>query len=263
MKNDERKCRVCGCTQNNACPGGCYWVEEDLCSQCAVCEICGHTGKDYDIFKCDGCGKLACDDCGEHFDNSGSFFCKECLAKMTKYDCNKCRNQGTDDCPEDGEYQYCYDCPEYQLTDINKYIEEVHQNAKDHGWWDEPRSMAELLCLIHSEVSEALEEVRDHNEPTKTYYSGKYVVKMEDGSKNFEIISYRSFTPGKAFMKPATGVDVTIDINKPEGIPSELADIVIRVFDICGYYEIDLEAAIKEKMEYNKTRQFKHGGKKI
>jgi len=33
---DERKCRVCGCTQNNACPGGCYWVDDDLCNRCAV-----------------------------------------------------------------------------------------------------------------------------------------------------------------------------------------------------------------------------------
>lgn len=31
----EQKCRVCGCTWNNACVGGCYWVEEDLCNQCA------------------------------------------------------------------------------------------------------------------------------------------------------------------------------------------------------------------------------------
>ena len=31
----DRKCRVCGCTQDHACPGGCYWVEEDLCSACA------------------------------------------------------------------------------------------------------------------------------------------------------------------------------------------------------------------------------------
>ncbi|EKJ5043808.1 hypothetical protein V2113_002817 [Enterococcus faecalis] len=31
---DNRRCRVCGCTQFNACPGGCYWIEEDLCSQC-------------------------------------------------------------------------------------------------------------------------------------------------------------------------------------------------------------------------------------
>lgn len=29
-------CRVCGCTDLVACPGGCYWVEPDLCSQCAA-----------------------------------------------------------------------------------------------------------------------------------------------------------------------------------------------------------------------------------
>ena len=29
-----RSCRVCGCTENNACDEGCWWVEEDLCSSC-------------------------------------------------------------------------------------------------------------------------------------------------------------------------------------------------------------------------------------
>jgi hypothetical protein len=28
------RCRVCGCTDDRACPGGCYWVEADLCSSC-------------------------------------------------------------------------------------------------------------------------------------------------------------------------------------------------------------------------------------
>lgn len=32
---ENQKCRVCGCTWDNACPGGCYWVEPDLCSACA------------------------------------------------------------------------------------------------------------------------------------------------------------------------------------------------------------------------------------
>lgn len=31
----QRRCRVCGCTQLNACPGRCWWVESDLCSTCA------------------------------------------------------------------------------------------------------------------------------------------------------------------------------------------------------------------------------------
>ena len=35
----ERICRVCGCTQEHACEtdeGPCYWVEDDLCSACAL-----------------------------------------------------------------------------------------------------------------------------------------------------------------------------------------------------------------------------------
>jgi hypothetical protein len=30
----DRICRACGCTDDTACLGGCYWVAEDLCSQC-------------------------------------------------------------------------------------------------------------------------------------------------------------------------------------------------------------------------------------
>lgn len=48
---------------------------------------------------------------------------------------------------------------------------------------------------------------------------------------------------------------------KPEGLPSELADIVIRVADFCGQMGINLEAAIKDKMAYNATRAYRHGGK--
>ena len=48
---------------------------------------------------------------------------------------------------------------------------------------------------------------------------------------------------------------------KMEGIPSELADVIIRVLDMCEHYGIDIEAALKEKHEFNKTRPYKHGGK--
>ena len=30
----KRKCRVCWCTENNACSGWCQWVGIDLCSAC-------------------------------------------------------------------------------------------------------------------------------------------------------------------------------------------------------------------------------------
>lgn len=31
-----RTCRECGCSNFAACPGGCWWVDDDLCSSCAV-----------------------------------------------------------------------------------------------------------------------------------------------------------------------------------------------------------------------------------
>jgi hypothetical protein len=30
-----QRCHVCGCTENNACPEGCSWVNYDTCSSCA------------------------------------------------------------------------------------------------------------------------------------------------------------------------------------------------------------------------------------
>jgi hypothetical protein len=50
---------------------------------------------------------------------------------------------------------------------------------------------------------------------------------------------------------------------KPEGIPIELADCIIRIFDYCGKEGINIEEAIRIKHEYNKTRPYRHGGKAI
>lgn len=29
-----RSCLLCGCTDDRACPGGCWWVGDRLCSRC-------------------------------------------------------------------------------------------------------------------------------------------------------------------------------------------------------------------------------------
>ena len=44
---------------------------------------------------------------------------------------------------------------------VNEFAKEVHENAVAHGWWETARSFPEVAALIHSEVSEALEEWRD------------------------------------------------------------------------------------------------------
>lgn len=109
---------------------------------------------------------------------------------------------------------------------INQLILQSHSTAVSKGWWDDPnRNIPELLALIHSEVSEALEAFRDTG---KTGLSEVW----ED------------------------------EHNKPEGFTVELADVLIRIADLCGEYNLDLESAISSKLSYNKTRSYRHGGKK-
>lgn len=48
------------------------------------------------------------------------------------------------------------------LDDIQ---DEVHQTARDKGWWDNPREDGTLIALMHSELSEALEALRAGNPP--------------------------------------------------------------------------------------------------
>ncbi len=42
----------------------------------------------------------------------------------------------------------------------NSITDEISHNAISKGWWDDPRSDGEIIALIHSELSEALESLR-------------------------------------------------------------------------------------------------------
>lgn len=45
---------------------------------------------------------------------------------------------------------------------ISDFIKECHRIAKVKGWWEEERNEGELIALMHSELSEALEAMRNH-----------------------------------------------------------------------------------------------------
>ncbi len=58
---DEASCRVCGCSEQDACAGGCWWVpdpelEGDLCCAC-LCEDCGLVGAPDELGRCTRCGR--------------------------------------------------------------------------------------------------------------------------------------------------------------------------------------------------------------
>lgn len=105
---------------------------------------------------------------------------------------------------------------------IKEFAKSVHENAVEHGWWEEERAFPEIVALIHSEVSEALEEYRSGHGEDEVYFGEK---------------------------------------GKPEGIPVELADAVIRILDWCEHKGIDLEAVLERKNEFNRGRPYKHGKK--
>jgi len=51
------------------------------------------------------------------------------------------------------------------IESFNSTQKEIHNLAKVKGWWDKERNDGELIALIHSELSEALEALRHGNPP--------------------------------------------------------------------------------------------------
>lgn len=111
----------------------------------------------------------------------------------------------------------------------------IHQNAVDHGWWDEARELPEIVALIHSEWSEALEEARagrplvwfkpeqDYMCCARTKCGGVLDGEMCEGP------TYLDFDRNKC---PAHC--------KPEGVAVELIDGCIRILDALGYTKADI-----------------------
>lgn len=196
----------------------------------------------------------------------------------------------------------------------NELAAAVHKNAVDHGWWDEEREAAEIFALIHSELSEALEEYRS-GRPLLYFPCNAGGLCVDDRPEENVSCGSRIYNPENP------SAPCSAKSKKPEGIAVELADCVIRILDYCGKEQIDiggeleerragfdsyalpalvnechclvsqaydntketaaflaecvaiieywceengsnLEDVIRKKHEYNKTRPYRHGGKK-
>lgn len=103
---------------------------------------------------------------------------------------------------------------------LNELAKVIHEAAVEKGFYENPLSALELIALCGTELTEAIEELRSGHEPDELYYPND---------------------------------------NKPEGVLVELADCIIRILDMCGYYGIDIDRAVTEKMAYNRRRPHKHG----
>lgn len=130
---------------------------------------------------------------------------------------------------------------------VNDVVREAHGTSKEKGWYDSDlpaRSPLDFQMLMVSEIAEACEEARKQTPPIYTEGARGMAVDIHDENNPAAVECIRNGTA------------------KPEGEAIELADCVIRIADYFGHKGWDLEAALRLKMDYNKTRPHRHGGKR-
>ncbi len=126
---------------------------------------------------------------------------------------------------------------------VNDFAKAVHENAVAHGWYDSEITFPEIAVMVHSEISEAVEEWREGN----PLVYGTCALRAD------ECVLHGSC---KSVGSPSEDC-------KPEGLAVELCDAVIRIFDYLAYMGVDIEAVLEAKYAYNTGRPYRHGGKKV
>lgn len=109
---------------------------------------------------------------------------------------------------------------------------EIHEVNVANGWYEGgKRAFGDDVSLLHSEVSEMYEAFRQWG--------------MDDATGPVRGLGYQRTLP------------------KPEGVGSEAADVLIRLLDTCDRNGIDLRAEYERKLAHNRTRGYRHGGKRV
>lgn len=165
---------------------------------------------------------------------------------------------------------------------LNDLAAAIHANSRAKGFWPKAhncnipedhtcghgpcdftgRDPLGVVALIHSEATECVEAIRDdkwaetvswHNTP----YTAGPEMKIEDGKLLFKRVGLEfdvDWVEATPVMLERWGY-----IGKPEGVASELADIIIRTLDAAAAWGIDIEKAVQLKVAYNETREILHG----
>lgn len=108
--------------------------------------------------------------------------------------------------------------------DWNALRDRAYENAKKHGFHDEELSNEHLLCLVISELMEAVEADR----------KGRLGRKCKS---RFEM-DYNRYP---ALVEEEKRFKCSFEKNVKDSLPDELADAVIRLLDLAGLLNINIE----------------------
>lgn len=118
-------------------------------------------------------------------------------------------------------------------------------------------TFGDYIALLHSEASEALEAYRDHRLGDATGVQ----VCVDPRCSRFHSSNPRPGDVDRGIVTPCPAGHMNTP--KPEGVGSELADVLIRLIDMADVFGVDLAAEYQRKVAYNRTRAFQHGGRTL
>jgi len=118
---------------------------------------------------------------------------------------------------------------------INQFCQETNQVVREKGFWDAMDISVSQVSCVDSDGSSV--------KATKDAFIAQKV----------GLIAGEAFEAVEAMRKNNYGIE------KKDSFEDELADVFIRVCDLCGELNIDIEKQIKWKLNYNASRGAKHG----